>query len=82
MTAVELEYLGGPAIVEPALSDDEILNAVEAGLIAAGVKPGRESAEQTILFWHRGLATSDIAPGAYMLEKARGKGLVTRLPYA
>lgn len=54
----------------------------EIGEIAAGVKPGRQSADQTILFWHRGLATSDIALGAYMLEKARKMDLVTRLPYA
>ncbi len=54
----------------------------ELGEIAAGLKPGRQSADQTILFWHRGLATSDIALGAFMLEKARRMGLVTRLPYA
>lgn len=54
----------------------------EIGEIAAGLKPGRQSPDQTILFWHRGLATSDIALGAYMLEKARSMDLVTRLPYA
>lgn len=54
----------------------------EIGEIAAGVKPGRQSADETILFWHRGLATSDIALGAFMLEKARAMGLVMRLPYA
>ena len=54
----------------------------EIGEIAAGLKPGRQRADQTILFWHRGLATSDIALGAFMLEKARRLGLVTRLPYA
>lgn len=54
----------------------------EIGEIAAGRKPGRVSADQTILFWHRGLATSDIALGAFMLEKARKMGLTTRLPYA
>lgn len=54
----------------------------EIGEIAAGVRPGRERANQTILFWHRGLATSDIALGAFMLEKARSMGLVMRLPYA
>jgi len=54
----------------------------EIGEVVAGAKPGRTSADQTILFWHRGLATSDIALGAYMLEKARDMGLVTRLPYA
>ena len=54
----------------------------EIGEIAAGIKPGRERADQTILFWHRGLATSDIALGAYMLEKGRKMGLVQRLAYA
>jgi len=56
--------------------------AAEIGEIAAGVKPGRESTDQTILFWHRGLATSDIALGAYMLEKGRKMGLVQSLRYA
>ncbi len=56
--------------------------AAEIGEIAAGVKPGRESVDQTILFWHRGLATSDIALGAYMLEKGREMGLVQNLRYA
>jgi alanine dehydrogenase len=54
----------------------------EISEIAAGLKPGRQRPDQTILFWHRGLATSDIALGAFMLEKARRMGLVTRLPYA
>lgn len=54
----------------------------EIGEIAAGSKPGRENDDETILFWHRGLATSDIALGMAMLEKARGMGLVTELPYA
>ncbi len=54
----------------------------EIGEIVAGLKPGRESADETILFWHRGLATSDIALGAFMLEKARTMGLVKKLRYA
>jgi alanine dehydrogenase len=54
----------------------------EVGEIAAGLKPGRSSADQTILFWHRGLATSDIALGVFMLEKARAMGIETRLRYA
>ena len=54
----------------------------EVGEIVAGLKPGRESADETILFWHRGLATSDIALGAFMLEKARTMGLVQTLRYA
>ncbi|MEM7523048.1 MAG: ornithine cyclodeaminase family protein [Pseudomonadota bacterium] len=54
----------------------------EIGEVAAGVKPGRLSPDETILFWHRGLATSDIALGLRMLERARDAGVVTRLPYA
>ena len=54
----------------------------EIGEVAAGVKRGRLSPDETILFWHRGLATSDIALGLKMLEIGRAKGLVRRLPYA
>ena len=53
----------------------------EIGEIAAGLKPGRESADETILFWHRGMATGDIALGAAILEKARALGLVQPLLY-
>ena len=38
--------------------------------VVAGSKPGRESAQETILFWHRGLSLSDIALGHAMLQKA------------
>jgi alanine dehydrogenase len=51
----------------------------EIGQIAAGVKPGRERDDETILFWHRGLSTSDIALGSAILDKARGLGLVQNL---
>ncbi|MEM9355984.1 MAG: ornithine cyclodeaminase family protein [Pseudomonadota bacterium] len=54
----------------------------EVGEIVAGLKPGRESEDETILFWHRGLATSDIALGVFMLNKARDMGLVKSLRYA
>lgn len=54
----------------------------EIGEIASGLKPGRETPEETILFWHRGLATSDIALGAMMLTKARAIGLTHKLRYA
>lgn len=43
----------------------------ELGEIVAGLKPGRERADETILFWHRGLSISDIALGHAMLEKAK-----------
>ena len=53
----------------------------EIGEIAAGIKPGRCHDQETILFWHRGLATSDIALGVAMLNKARSMGIVKRLEY-
>ena len=43
----------------------------ELGQIVAGLKPGREREDETILFWHRGLSLTDIALGAAILEKAR-----------
>jgi ornithine cyclodeaminase/alanine dehydrogenase-like protein (mu-crystallin family) len=53
----------------------------EIGEIAAGLKPGRESDEETILFWHRGMSTGDIALGAAILEKARKMGVTQNLLY-
>ena len=55
-------------------STQETLHA-ELGQIVAGLKPGRERQEERILFWHRGLALSDIALGALALDKAAGVGL-------
>ena len=59
----------------------ETLHA-ELGQIVAGVKPGRETADETILFWHRGLSLSDIALGHAMLVKARKMGIGQRLRFA
>ncbi|MEN8831470.1 MAG: ornithine cyclodeaminase family protein [Pacificibacter sp.] len=53
----------------------------EIGEIAAGLKPGREHEDETILFWHRGMSTGDIALGAAILEKARARGNVQNLLY-
>jgi ornithine cyclodeaminase len=53
----------------------------ELGQIVAGVKPGRESHEETILLWHRGLSLSDIALGSAMLNKARALGIGQDLLY-
>ncbi len=43
----------------------------ELGEIVAGRKPGRERDDETILFWHRGLSTADIALGHALLQKAK-----------
>jgi alanine dehydrogenase len=56
----------------------------ELGEIVAGARPGRENAEQTILFWHRGLSITDVALGEALLAKARDPSRVpigTQLPY-
>src|SRR5262249_50525103 len=54
----------------------------EIGEVVAGIKPGRERDDETILFWHRGLSLSDIALGHAMLEKAGRLGIGQRLRYA
>jgi ornithine cyclodeaminase len=53
----------------------------ELGQIVAGARPGRETPEETILFWHRGLSITDVALGEALLAKARDRGLGTQLPY-
>ena len=54
----------------------------ELGEIVAGRKPGRENDGETILFWHRGLSTTDMALGCAMLAKAERLGVGQRLRYA
>lgn len=54
----------------------------EIGQVVAGLKPGRESEEETILFWHRGLSLSDIALGHAMLKKGERLGIGQRLRFA
>ncbi|MEL7542402.1 MAG: ornithine cyclodeaminase family protein [Pseudomonadota bacterium] len=53
----------------------------ELGEIVAGLKPGRENDDETILFWHRGLSLSDIALGHAMLSKAKAMGIGQRLRF-
>lgn len=54
----------------------------EIGEIVCGRLPGRESEAETILFWHRGLATSDIALGVAMLQKAGRLNIGRTLDYS
>jgi ornithine cyclodeaminase len=58
------------AHVDSGRLDEESLYA-ELCEIVVGDKPGRESDDERILFWHRGLSLSDISLGHAMLEKAR-----------
>jgi len=62
------------------LNEDNI--HAELGQIVAGHRPARQSDEETILFWHRGLSTSDISLGHAMLEKSQQMNVGTELPYA
>ena len=54
----------------------------ELGQIVAGRKPGRESDQETILFWHRGLSSSDIALGHALLQKAPALNVGQTLRFA
>jgi ornithine cyclodeaminase len=60
---------------------EENLHA-ELGQIVAGLKPGRERDDETILLWHRGLSIADIALGHALLEKARREGIGQSLRFA
>src|SRR6185436_4439974 len=77
---------GGPfgslrAHVNAGKLSEKTLHA-ELGQIVAGLKPGREGDDETILFWHRGLSLSDIALGYAMLVKAARLGVGQQLRYA
>jgi ornithine cyclodeaminase len=54
----------------------------EMGEIVAGAKPGRERDDETILFWHRGLSTTDIALGWALLAKGEKLGIGQKLRFA
>jgi alanine dehydrogenase len=54
----------------------------ELGQIVAKIRRGRENDQETILFWHRGLSTSDIALGHAMLEKAKALQIGQTLRFA
>lgn len=69
------------AHVEAGKLSEKTLHA-ELGEIAAGHKPGRQSDDETNLFWHRGLSLSDIALGHAILNKASQRGLGQKLVYA
>jgi ornithine cyclodeaminase/alanine dehydrogenase-like protein (mu-crystallin family) len=53
----------------------------ELGDVLVGRVPGREWDDERILFWHRGLATCDIALGALLVEQAAERSLGTVLRY-
>jgi ornithine cyclodeaminase len=69
------------AHVDAGKLSEQTLHA-ELGQIVAGLKPGRESDDETNLLWHRGLSLSDIALGHAMLNKGERLGIGQRLKFA
>jgi ornithine cyclodeaminase len=59
----------------------ETLHA-EIGQVVCGDRTGRERDDETILFWHRGLSTTDVALGDAMVKKAKRLGIGQRLRFA
>jgi ornithine cyclodeaminase len=53
----------------------------ELGQIVAGHRPGRERPEERILFWHRGLATTDLAVAHLIWRRAEALDVGTVLTY-
>jgi alanine dehydrogenase len=53
----------------------------ELGQIVTGRRPGRESSQERILLWHRGLAILDIAVGLAILRRAEQQDAGTMLRY-
>jgi alanine dehydrogenase len=66
--------------VDEELLTEETLHA-ELGAIVAGYAPGRERPDERILFWHRGLATTDIALAHLILQRAEEFEIGTLVTY-
>jgi ornithine cyclodeaminase len=68
-----------PHVVAGLLTRDRV--HAELGHIVAGHKPGRETPEEKILFWHRGLSTTDVAVAHLVWQRAEAQSLGTVLTY-
>jgi ornithine cyclodeaminase len=68
------------AHVDTGLLTEDRVHA-ELGQIVAGHRVGRERPEERILFWHRGLATTDLAVAHLAWRRAEALGLGTLLTY-
>jgi ornithine cyclodeaminase len=66
--------------VRAGLLTEQTLHA-ELGQVVAGERPGRERDDERFLFWHRGLATTDIALADLLVRRAEAVGRGTRLRY-
>ncbi|WP_436532263.1 ornithine cyclodeaminase family protein [Actinoplanes sp. HUAS TT8] len=68
------------AHVDTGRLSEETLYA-QIGEIVSGAKPGRESADERILFWHRGLSILDVALAHLILTRAEAADAGTMLRY-
>ena len=66
--------------VRAGLLSEATLHA-ELAEVVVGTKPGRERDDERILFWHRGLATTDLALADLLVRRAIERGVGTRLAY-
>ena len=66
--------------VRAGLLTEESLHA-ELGQILVGTKTGRERDDERILFWHRGLGTTDVALAHMLWLRALEQGMGTRVRY-
>lgn len=53
----------------------------ELGQVVTGERPGRQSADERILLWHRGLSILDVAVAHLILERAEAAEVGTMLRY-
>jgi alanine dehydrogenase len=53
----------------------------ELAEVVVGAKPGRERDDERILFWHRGLATTDVTLAALIYRRAVERGAGLRIAY-
>jgi ornithine cyclodeaminase/alanine dehydrogenase-like protein (mu-crystallin family) len=53
----------------------------EIGEIVAGLKPGRETDHERILFWHKGFSVSDVMIGRLIYDRAVESGVGTKLAF-
>lgn len=68
------------AHVDRGLLTEETLHG-ELGDVVVGRVAGRERDDERILFWHRGLATCDVALGSLLVDRATELGVGTVLRY-
>jgi ornithine cyclodeaminase len=66
--------------VDAKILNEQSLHA-ELGQVLAGDRPGRESPDERILLWHRGLSILDVAVAHLILERAVAADAGTMLRY-